>query len=117
MSKGAKVFLVVVLTIFALFTTTVTFAAVAIYRQGSIGVSVHEKGPGGTNLALSVPAFLVTGAPPEVQRWGSASATLGIVRNDLEAYRVRMEQCQEWHSAGTVVLAGMERALKLAAVG
>ena len=62
MSKGAKVFLVVVLTIFALFTTTLTFAAVAIYRQGMIGVSVHEKGPDGANIGLSVPAFLVTGA-------------------------------------------------------
>ena len=61
MSRGAKVFLIVTLTIFALLTTTVTMAAVAIYRQGSIGVSVHEKGPGGTDLALAVPAFLVTG--------------------------------------------------------
>lgn len=61
MSRGAKVFLIVTLTIFALFTTTLTFAAVAIYRQGSIGVAVHEKGPGGANIGLSVPAFLVTG--------------------------------------------------------
>ena len=60
MSGRARLFLAVVAGIVLVVGTTAAFAAVAVMKDGTIEVDVHDHD--GTNLSLAVPASLVRAA-------------------------------------------------------
>jgi hypothetical protein len=57
-----EIVLAVVLTLGVLLASGLTFAAVQVYRAGSVAIEVHDPGPDGVDLSLRVPAVLVSGA-------------------------------------------------------
>lgn len=60
MSGGARLFLLVVAGIVLIVGTTAAFAAVAVLRDGTVSVDVHEAG--GTQISLAIPASFVRAA-------------------------------------------------------
>jgi hypothetical protein len=60
MSARARLFLLVIAGIVLVIGTTTAFAAVAVLKDGTVSVEVHEAG--GSQLSLSIPASLVRAA-------------------------------------------------------
>jgi hypothetical protein len=62
MSSGERLAAAIVLSLVILVGGSTGAAAYAWHRAGNVRVVIHESGPGGTDLSLSVPGLLVNGA-------------------------------------------------------
>ena len=94
MSTASKVLVGFVLGALLLGVASVALGAAAMYRGGTLAVEVHEKGAGGSDVALRLPGILVDVAarfvppqacrsiPPELRAYGPAirEAALELAR-------------------------------------
>lgn len=60
MSRTTKVVLIVVACVALVFGTTATWAAVTVYRAGSVSVQVEDLSRHGNDVSLRVPGILFT---------------------------------------------------------
>lgn len=62
MSSGKKLLAIVGVGALALSVATVAFGAYVVQRAGTIRLTVHEKGEGGSDVAIRLPAVVLHGA-------------------------------------------------------
>lgn len=62
MTSGERLAAAIVLSLVILVGGSTGAAAYAWHRAGNVRIVVHESGPGGTDLSLSLPGVLVNGA-------------------------------------------------------
>lgn len=98
MSSSARLALAVVLGVLLILGTTVTFAALALHRDDSVRVDVHETEGG--RIALRIPVSLVKAAvaftPPSLRR--EIVSELDGVNPQLPALRAacgELERCAD----------------------
>lgn len=93
MKSGERLALAIIVGLVLLLGSTTGVAAYAWHKAGNVRISIHESGPSGSDLSLTLPGMIVNTAialcpvPTDAAtnaRWHEVAPALGAVASSLE---------------------------------